>query len=100
MSYELNGINVMLTSMSNFSPEVLNHFYLSLQELVTVREALFSYLADVINSPEIEFLPRPLVERIEQNMEDLRLGGNNLMALVRDIEARLNIPQAERIPSF
>jgi len=100
MSYEQSGINVMLASVSNFSPEVLNHFYLSLQELVTAREALFSYLGDVINSPEIEFLPRPLVERIEQNMEDLRLGGNNLMALVRDIEVILNIPQAERIPSF
>jgi len=100
ITYEQRGIDVMLASMNNFSPEVLHHFYLSLQELVTARESLFSNLSDAINSPNIEFLPRPLVDRIDQNLEDLRLGGNDLMALIRDVEARLNIPQSERIPSF
>jgi hypothetical protein len=28
------------------------------------------------------------------------LGGNNLMALIRSIEIRLDIPELDRIPSF
>jgi len=87
--------------MGNFSPEVLNHFYLVLQELVTVRESLFSNLDNLISSPEIQFLElEPLFDRIDQNIEDFRFGGNRLMTLIRDVEVRLNIPEAERIPSF
>jgi hypothetical protein len=100
ISYEQNGIAILLTNIGNFSPEVLHSFYLSLQELVTVRESLFSNFDDLMNYPEIMFLDRPLLDRIDQNIEELRLGGNNLMSLIRDIEARLNIPESERIPSF
>ena len=98
--YEQSLIDILLASMGNFSPEVLNHFYLVLQELVTVRESLFSNLSDLAGTPEIEFLEIPLVDRINENIEDFRLGGNRLMTLLRDIEVRLNIPEAERIPYF
>jgi hypothetical protein len=98
--YEQNGINLLVASINNFSPEVLGNLYLSLQELVTVRESLFSRLDSLINSPEIEFLEGPLVDRINNVFEDLRLGGNNLMALIREIEDKLGISESERIPSF
>jgi hypothetical protein len=45
-------------------------------------------------------LPEPLVIRINQNWEDLRLGGNNLMDLLRQIEIRLNLPEDDRLPYF
>jgi hypothetical protein len=98
--YEQNGINLLVASINNFSPEVLGNLYLSLQELVTVRESLFFRLESLINSPEIEFLEGPLVDRINNVFEDLRLGGNNLMALIREIEDKLGISESERIPSF
>lgn len=100
LSYEQSGIDILLANLNNFSPETLNNFYFSLQELVTVRESIFSNLSDLINSPEIEFLERPIVDRINQIIEDLRSGGNNLMSLIRNIEDRLNIAEEERIPSF
>ena len=100
LSYEQNGIDILLANLNNFSPETLNNFYLSLQELVTVRESLFSNLSNLINSPEIEFLEGPIVDRINQIFEELRLGGNNLMGLIRSIEGRLNIAEEERIPLF
>ena len=100
LSYEQSGIDMLLANLNNFSPETLNNFYLSLQELVTVRESLFSNLSNLINSPEIEFMEGPIVDRINQIFEDLRLGGNNLMSLVRNIEDRLNIVEEERIPLF
>jgi hypothetical protein len=74
--------------------------YLSLQELVLVRESLASNFLHMVNMPIIEFMPGPLVDRINQNFADFRLGGNNLMGLVRNIEIRLNIPEEEIIPSF
>ena len=100
LSYEQSGIDILLANLNNFSPETLNSFYLSLQELVTVRESLFSNLSNLINSPEIEFLEGPIVDRINQIFEELRLGGNNLMGLIRNIEGRLNIAEEERIPLF
>lgn len=100
LSYEQSGIDILLANLNNFSPETLNNFYLSLQELVTVRESLFSNLSNLINSPEIEFLERPIVDRINQIFEQLRSGGNNLMGLIRNIEDRLDIAEEERIPSF
>jgi hypothetical protein len=98
--YEQNGVAILMASINNFTPETLNYFYLSLQELLTAREALFPLLSELVNSPEIEFLEPPVVDRINQNLEDFRLGGNNLMRLIRDIEGRLNIPEGERIPPF
>ena len=98
--YEQNGINMLLTNLGNFSPETLRNFYLSLQELVTIRESLFSILDRLINLPEIELLGGPVLDRANQIIEDLRLGGNNLMGLIRDIEDILNISEQERIPSF
>jgi hypothetical protein len=98
--YEQNGINMLLTNLGNFSPEILTSFYLSLQELVTIRESLFSNLDHLINLPEIQLIGGPILDRANQIIEDLRLGGNNLMELIREIENRLNIPEQERIPSF
>ena len=98
--YEQNGINILLANLSNFSPETLRSFYLSLQELVTIRESIFFNLDHLINSPEIELLGGPILDRANQILEDLRLGGNNLMDLIRNLENRLNIPEEERIPSF
>jgi hypothetical protein len=98
--YEQSGINILLANLNNFSPEILNSMYLSLQELVLVRESLASNFLHMVNMPIIEFMPGPLVDRINQNFADFRLGGNNLMVLVRNIEIRLNIAEEERIPSF
>lgn len=98
--YEQNGINMLLASLGNFSPETLRSFYISLQELVTIRESLFFNLDHLINSPEIQLLGGPILDRAHQILEDLRLGGNNLMDLIRNIENILNIPEQERIPSF
>lgn len=100
LSYEQNLINILLTNIDNFSPEVISNFYLLLQELVTVRESIFPILSNLVNSPEIEFMEGPIVDRINQNFEGLRLGGNNLMDLIRNIEGRLNIPEEDRIPPF
>lgn len=100
LSYEQNGIDILLANINNFSPEALGNFYLSLQELVTVRESFFTILSDLISSPEIEFMEGPIVDRINQILEDLRSGGNNLMGLIRNLEDRLNIVEEERIPSF
>ena len=98
--YEQSGIDMLLANINNFSPEILGNFYLSLQELVTVRESLFSILSDFVNSPEMELMEGPTVDRANQILEDLRLGGNNLMDLIRNLEDRLNIGENERIPSF
>lgn len=97
---EQNGVNILLANIDNFTPETLGNFYLSLQELITIRESIFPTLDYIINSPEIEFLERPIVDRINTIIEDLRLGGNNLVVLIRNIENRLNIPMEQRIPSF
>jgi hypothetical protein len=83
--YEQSGINILLANLNNFSPEILNSMYLSLQELVLVRESLASNFLHMVNMPIIEFMPGPLVDRINQNFADFRLGGNNLMVLVRNI---------------
>lgn len=100
LSYEQSGIDILTANLNNFTPETLHNFYLSLQELVLVRESLFSNLSNLINSPEIEFAEGPILDRINQNFEDLRVGGNNLMGLIRILEDRLNIMEEERIPSF
>jgi hypothetical protein len=100
LAYERSGIDIMLANLNNFTPETITNFYFSLQELVTVRESVFDLVTTAINSPEIEFLERPLVDRINEIHEDLRLGGNNLMSLLREIEDILNIPAEERIPYF
>src|SRR5215472_7282770 len=94
IAYEQSLIDILMASMGNFSPEILNYFYLLLQELVTVRESLFSHLSDLISIPQIQFLNiEPLFERFDQVLEDFRFGGNRLMTLIRDVEDRLNIPE-------
>jgi hypothetical protein len=100
LAYEQNGIAILSANINNYTPETLTNFYFSLQELVTVRESLFNLLTRVINLPGMEFMARPVVDRANEIHEDLRLGGNNLMILLRDIEDRLNLPQEERIPTF
>ena len=97
---ELNEIERLFANLDNLNPGTLTNFYFVLQELVAVRESLFNILTELINSPYIELLPRPVVDRINDIYEDLRLGGNNLMGLIREIEDILNIPREERIPSF
>jgi hypothetical protein len=97
---EENGVAMLLANIGNFTPETLRNFYFLLQELVTVRESIFYILHNIINSPEIEFLERPALDRINTIFEDLRVGGNSLMILIRNIEDRLNIGAEERIPSF
>ncbi len=97
---EQSGIDRLLTNLNNFAPDILYRIYLSLQEHVLARESLFSSFSILVDLPIIEFLPGPLVDRIHQNFEDFRLGGNNLMALIRSIEIRLDIPELDRIPSF
>lgn len=98
--YEQYVINMLLPNLDNFTPEALRNYYLALQELVTVRESAFNRLNNLFNLPEIQFLGRIIVDRIENAIEELRLSGNNLMFLVRNIETRLNIPEGERIPPF
>ena len=100
ISYLMNGISILSANLNNFAPEILTHYYFSLQELVTVTESLYNLLTEFINLPFIEFLDRPLVDRANEIHENLRLAGNNLMRLLRGIEDRLNIPQEERIPAF
>ena len=100
ISYEQSGINLFLANIDNHTPEALRQFYLSFQELVTVRESLYNRLSDVMNLPQMQFVEEPLIDRVNQTFEDLRSGGNNLMSLVRGIENRLNIPEQERIPPF
>lgn len=100
LSYEQSGIDMLLANIDNFSPEILHGYYLSLQELLTVRESLFVSLSSIINSPEMEFLDQPMVNTANRIFEELRSGGNNLVSLIRNIESKLNIPQNERIPSF
>jgi len=98
--YEQNGIDLFMANMNNFSPESLRNFYLVFQELITVRESLFNALGNLLSTPEIEFLEGPILERANQILEDLRLGGNNLVGIIRILEDRLNIPEGERIPTF
>lgn len=100
LAYEQSGVNIMLTNLNNFSPEILTNYYSILQELVTVRESLYIKLDRLVNSPNIVFIERPIIDRVNEIYENYRLGGNNLMNLVRNIENRLNIPEQERIPSF
>ena len=97
---EQSMIDLLFANLNNFSPETLNNFYYILQELVTVRESMFTNLSALINSPDIEFLHGPILDRINQVFENLRYGGNDLMHLVREIETRLDIPEDARIPTF
>lgn len=90
----------MFANLDNLNPGTLTNFYFVLQELVAIRESLFNILTDIINSPYIEFLPRPVADRISDIYQDLRLGGNNLMGLIREIEDILNIPREDRVPVF
>lgn len=100
LSFEQSEVNRMLVNLNNFTPETLTNFYFSLQELVAVRESVFEAVTNLINSPEIEFIERPLNVRINGIYQDLRSGGNSLMNLIRTIEDLLNIPEDDRIPSF
>jgi len=93
-------MNLLLDNLNNFTQEHLYQFYLSLQQLVLVREVLFSVLTDLINSPYIQLLQGPILDRLEEIHESLRLGGNDLMSLVRNIENILNIPEQERVPQL
>lgn len=95
-----SGINILHTMLDNFTPEVLVYFYDSLQELITVIECLFAELNTVMVSPYVMFAGEPVVERGELILENLRLVGNDVMVLVRDIETRLNIPENDRLPPF
>jgi hypothetical protein len=54
----------------------------------------------VIDTVQVECLPGPLKDRINEIHEDLRLMGNNLTGLLRDVEDLLNLPEDQRIPRF
>lgn len=98
--YERNVVSLIGAHLSSFSSATLHSFYLPLQELVFIHESIFSIVNDLLISPHIERLPGPLVDRLNQSFENLRLEGNGLMMLVREIEDRLNIAESDRIPSF
>jgi hypothetical protein len=98
--YRQSGIDIIYANINNFTPETITNLYFSLQELVTAGESLFDKYSYIIDLPEIEFIGGPLKDRIHEIHEDLRLGGNNLMGLIRDMEDILNLPQEERIPTF
>jgi hypothetical protein len=95
-----SGINILDTTLDNFTPEVLVYFYDSLQELITIVECLFAELNTLMVSPHVTLAGEPVVERGELILEDLRQVGNDLVALIRDIEDRLNLPEDHRLPSF
>ena len=95
-----SGINILHTMLNNFTPEVLVYFYDSLQELITIIECLFAELNTVMVSPHVTFAGEPVVQRGEAILEDLRLVGNDIMVLIRDIETRLNLPEDHRLPPF
>jgi hypothetical protein len=95
-----SGINILDTTLDNFTPEVLVYFYDSLQELITIIECLFAELNTVMVSPYVIFAGEPVVERGELILEDLRLVGNDVMVLIRNIETRLNLPENDRLPPF
>jgi hypothetical protein len=48
----------------------------------------------------MELMELPIIDRVNDIFEELRLGGNTLMSLVRDVENRLNVAEENRIPSF
>lgn len=98
--HERNLVSLIGAHLSSFSSATLHSFYLPLQELVFIHESLFSIMNDLLISPHIQHLPGPLVDRFNQTFENLRLEGNGLMMLVREIEDRLDIAESDRIPSF
>jgi hypothetical protein len=97
---EQQAIDTFITNFDNYTPETLAQLYFLLQEHITVRETLFDVLSSEFNNPQIELTEEPLVVRADWIFENFRLGGNNVMDLVRDIENRLNIPEEHRVPSF
>ena len=58
-------VGMFFGNLDNMIPENRAHYYFVLQELVTVREALFNNLTELINSPYMELLPRPVGDRID-----------------------------------
>ena len=100
LSYEQNGTAMLLANLDNFSPEVLANLYLSLQELITVRESAFVALNNIVDLPHVQFLGESIMNRIHDTLGDFRLSGNNLINLLRTIEDRLGIVEEERIPPF
>jgi hypothetical protein len=95
-----NMITILSADLSNFSPELLASVYLLLKEFITIVECAFISLDDIIVLLETQSLPGIDMDRIQDILEELRLQGNTIMMLARQIETRLNISEQERIPRF
>jgi hypothetical protein len=93
-------INMLNVNMSNFSPEFLTACYSALKELVFLRESLFNALNVLAEHPLMDSVDAPVVLNINSTLENLRLGGNSIVILLREVEERLNIPANLRVPSF
>ena len=100
IAYERSGTDMFLVNINSFTPENLQAFYSLFQELVTTRESLFTQISKISTLPEITYLPDPIKDRIDDIYEDFRGSGNDLVALIRTIEDKLNIPVEQRLPSF
>jgi hypothetical protein len=100
ISISQSGIDILRNALNNFAPEVLVYFYDPLQEVLTLTECLFAELNTLMTSPYVMYAGEPVVDRGESILENLRLVGNDLIGLIRDIENRLNIPEDSRVPTF
>ena len=93
-------INMLNVNMGNFNTEFLTACYSALKELVFLRESLFNVLNDLAGHRLMDSIDAPVVLNINLTLEDLRLGGNSIVILLREVEERLNIPANDRVPSF
>jgi hypothetical protein len=100
VEFESALINRLNVNMNNFSPELLASYYSALKELIFLRECLFNALTILADHRLIDSINAPIVGRINLTLENLRLGGNSLVILVRELEYRLMIPAHLRVPSF
>jgi len=76
------------------------YHYNGLLELITVRESFFRELSEIVSHAQIDLTNTPVIDRVNQTLEDLRLGGNDLVELARQLEYQLMIPAQRRFPEF
>lgn len=100
LQLELNVINLLLSHLGSLTEEQLGTFYVILQDVINIRESLYSALDNVITSLDRNSLGIDINNRINGIMWDLRIGGDSLVILLRLIEDMLVIPENERVPTF
>ena len=100
ISTAYNDISILLANLGNFTPESLTNFYFVLQQFISVTESLFNAVTELMDLPEIRFIPRPAFDRLNDIHHNLRGIGNDVMDCIREIEDMLNIPEDDRIPNF